>query len=1480
MPDEPQAEKQEKTSLPTPKDTAPATPSDEPAQPHVSEPDVSRFAEAMRDWRADLAEAAREDALVAAKLGVPLTNAHPGGLASLYADAPTLLSSLVREPTALAQAESSVGALSDFAQTLEDRHGTVTVHLSVGYASWQGLSPAVRVPVLMRQVLIEQNEGEGVSLQLLPGVEVSSRLLTETVRAGGYLDQEALADALDGPHGFSPAAALDVVRQMSQVLPGFELEDSLALGILTHPSAPLFHDVSDETFMSSSPLMVAVAEGKPLGSTNDLEIIVNPADRDPWKEIGLGDQSPQVQDVVEAITDGGSYVVKPEDGSDVVGFVTSISGAFASEGKRVLVVASDPKLEGEIGGRFAQLGVSSIVGDFFSGNHDGVASALEDAMRDASPQVDTEAVERLRTSLRRARESLSSYEEQLHKDFADWGVSPFDALQVLTDLTSDPDGPSTRVRLGVDALSALAEDGGLYARDLLETASAQGLFAEDVDRGPWSEVRLEDSAQVETVLGAVETLATEALPAVRMQIATISGQSGLRSATTLAGWGEALQILQRVRAVLDQFRPEIFERSPSDLVVATATPEWRQERGINLKNSKRRQVIKAAKDLVRPGVHIPDLHGALVEAQECRQQWIVASAAGDAWPLIPEGLDRSVETLMQTQKQISLVAPYLQETFGDLQTMPLDELCPILETLAADPNSARLVPGHLQVREELQSLGLGELVNDFKERRIDGELLGLELDLSWWASALGMMLAAEPRLGGFDPEVLQGALAEVRALDKAQVETLGPLLVERVRARRREVLALYPDQYTEMVAALAEQRSVPSMFADFTLAWDMLPIVCAGPALVPHLVKRRRTVDVIVAVGMEDLPLGELAPVLARGNQAIIVKTAGQSSNLEAFAAAMPTVELPARRVPSTGPLTDLVVTYHKETTLLAAPSPRPHMSIGYVLAEGSGMPAPGQVAVASSLGEADAVSNLLAQTLTEDPEQSVAVVALSDLHADRIRSTLRRMTVTNPELRDALEARGGDRELIVSAARLREIRPNHVILSVGFAKTPHGRVIHDFGDLSTDGGMALWEDLAAGTPKDLTVVTTLRSEEIDAERLKQPGAQALVALLALAEGKKTGLDGGQSGQEAPDDLLVDLADRLHRLGLPVVPNLGAGPLRVPLAVGHPEVPGELLVAVLTDNPQYREEPSLRLRDRWIPEELESLGWKVRTELSMAVFIDPNLEAQKIVDLVLDAVDEHYVATGRPVTPAAAQALGSGDPFGELPEGVQETADFMVEDDFDAVYVSTDTGMIEQAELPQAEASASDVSAPDPAPASAPASDVPAPEMPAPDPTPAPEMPAPAAAPDAPAPDPTPAPEPALLGGFEEPLFERVAEFEPPELLESETIGELEAGVDSPEPTDLGAVSLVSEDDPEQVVPAALTLPADAGPPAPSIAQGLPLAAYSDDQLDEVAQWVWQTNPDATKEEVVEEIRGFIGLKRRGMQSDTILLNVAGRTKP
>jgi hypothetical protein len=311
----------------------------------------------------------------------------------------------------------------------------------------------------------------------------------------------------------------------------------------------------------------------------------------------------------------------------------------------------------------------------------------------------------------------------------------------------------------------------------------------------------------------------------------------------------------------------------------------------------------------------------------------------------------------------------------------------------------------------------------------------------------------------------------------------------------------------------------------------------------------------------------------------------------------------------------------------------------------------------------------------------------------------------------------------------------------------------------STRQGVSAMADVLRAVRGDLTVVSSIRASELDRSRLSAEGAQMLADLLEVAEGG-TGTGPGEwpTLESAPDRLLVDLADRLYGMGLEVVPNVGIqGGMRIPLAIGHPEAPGRLVVAVLTDDEAYVSEPSQRVRDRVWPALLEAQGWKVRTELSMAVFIDPQHEAEEIVQVVLDAVDE--------INGSVAELV-------EIPED---------------------------------------------------------------------------AALDPPEVDPVLDAQVAATDG----IRERLDTLEVP--------GSMESGG-----------SLDSEEPAEQVG-------ARRGP-RPAIARGLPLAAYGDDQLDELTDWVRSDGVDRDEEQMVEELREALGLTRRGAQSDAVLHNVVRRT--
>ena len=208
-------------------------------------------------------------------------------------------------------------------------------------------------------------------------------------------------------------------------------------------------------------------------------------------------------------------------------------------------------------------------------------------MADTSQVADLTEVDALRTQLRDVREKLSSYTSHLHRPFRAFGVSAFNALQVLTDLTGAHPSPATHVRLREDVLLAIAQDQGAHARALLHEASSLGIFSRATAHTAWKGVVINSEEQVSEVLQKVTRLSDELLPELRVRMGVIAAEADIEPATTLNEWYDQLSMFEGVRDVLDMFQPQIFERSAADMVIATASKQWRAAHGITMKRSEK-----------------------------------------------------------------------------------------------------------------------------------------------------------------------------------------------------------------------------------------------------------------------------------------------------------------------------------------------------------------------------------------------------------------------------------------------------------------------------------------------------------------------------------------------------------------------------------------------------------------------------------------------------------------------------------------------------------------------------------------------------------------------------------------------------------------------------------------------------------------------------------------------------------------------------
>ena len=1321
---------------------------------------------ALAQWRSELSALTAADRGSEGAPRLTLAQAHPGGLAQLYAEHTTKLSNLVREPVSYARALERAKSVLQRSGELTARHGVGPVHLAIGSARWFEDGVPATSAALLRPVSLDTDEGGDVLVTLRPGARVALGLARALARQHVVVDVHALLADATSVHGFSPSRALSTLRGVGAALDRFDLREDLVLGIFEHPATVLLHELDHPATLLASDVVRALAGDGDARSRTSVDLPEgNPNDRDPWAELGAGDLTPRQQDVVEVVSGGRSLVVDVPHGADDTTVLASFLVDAAAKGRSILHVAGSPSRTARIEARLKALGVeeAAVRVDGTGGAAQDLRALLESAMSDTSSVVDQAEVEGMRTRLRRVREALSLHTTYLHRPFRQFGVSAFDALQVLTDLTGAHPSPRTRVRLREETLVEIAQDQGERARALLHRADALGLFSRASSHTAWKGVVINAPEQVNDALVRITRLDRDTMPRMRVQMGAVAGETGLVAATTLVQWEDQLRMLEGVRDVLDVFRPEVFERSAADMVIATASKQWRRDHGITMGRAQRTRLVRQAKDLVRPGRHVDDLHQELLLVQKRRDVWRRHSSV-DGWPVLPQRLDETGAVAASVRQDLDRLAPLLSTAHPDLARMDVTDLGNLLDGFAADPEGARELPRRVAVLKDLNAAGLEDLTSDLQQRHVEGELIDSELDLAWWASLLGLMLAGEPRLGGFDPAHLEGMLAEGRDLDREQVASLAPQALDQLRRLRQQALATRPDQQTDLQGALASSTSAAEVYARHPLAWHMVPLVLTVPTLVPSLVPEGHRVDLVVLDGVDDLPLAELVPIIARARQVVLVadlSAAVSGGACRQLAEVLPVSHLEVAPSRLNDQVARLLTRYAVDHVGVPVPWTSVTGPVSSVWVEGSGMPAPGARAVESTAEEVAAVVELVVAHAVEDPDHSLAVIALNARHAERLRHEIALAVAGQPALTEFFSQDSVEPFVVVDPAGARGLSRDRVVVSVGFAKTPHGRVLHDFGAISTSGGAVLLSDALRAVRGDLTLVSSIHSAEVDRARLSSVGAKMLVDLLEIAEGQTDAEHAAWPTLEsAPDRLLVDLADRLYGMGLEVLPNVGVeGGMRIPLAIGHPEVPGRLLVAVLTDDDAYVAEPSLRLRDRLRPAMLEEQGWKVRTELSMAVFIDPEKEAQDIVTLVLDAVDEIN---------------------GPVQEDIRSPEDASLD--------STDTG----------DEDAFDLGASD----------------------------------------------------LDEVVSRSDEERERADDLREDLVGEI-----------------VAEEVPERE-------------PRPAIARGLPLAAYGDDQLDELAAWVRSDGVERGEEELVEELRGALGLTRRGAQSDAVLANVVRRTEP
>ena len=1283
----------------------PANP-DEPeaGTSEAADPRAARVAAAVRTWQRHLVDLGGRNTLLwhrdLPSGTLELTNAHPSGLAMLLAGRATRLSDLFREPAALAEARRRARVIRAKTTELHEERGIAAGFVAVGMATWQvtGASRPPAAPVLLRSCVLRPRGAaqEDFDLDLGPDVELNP-VLEHYLRSeqGLDVDADALADMATVTGAFDAEPVYSALAAGCEAVPGFTIAPRLVLGTFSYAKLPMVADLAAQADTLADHDVVAALAGDPSALKAVRTTVPEPVtDPDPDREHLVLDADSSQQAVIDAVRSGANLVVKGPPGTGKSQTIANLIASLAADGRRVLFVAEKRAAIDAVVSRLQRLGLGDLVLDAYDGATNrrrlaqGLGATLERALEVTDP--DTAAVER---TLIERRTRLVEHSRALHEKREPWGVSAWDAQLALATLSARPHAPTSRVRVHGKALLSLSRDRVAELSRALTEAASLGAWTAGLEDDPWYAARVTSPEEAAQALEICSRLASGGLEALRRQLGETLREAGLPEAQSPADWAAALEILEQVRQTLEVFRPEVFDVPLVDFVAATGSSSYRSQHGIKLGWWARLRLRRQARRLLRPGAPPPDLHQRLQLAQRQRVEWQQLAGAG-ARPEVPSGLEEAARAWVALAAELAWLGQRLAQTSGggDLLGSPLDALQVRLALLASRPDRLAVVPRVVTVLDELRAAGMGPLVDDLAARGVHVDDVAPEVDFVWWTSLLDDITVRDPAYGAHDGEFLRRVGSEYIEADHAHLEGT----VDRVRAavgrRLREVLADHPDQEALVRAEASRSRRHRPLRDLLPRAGDVLttvkPCWAMSPLVVASVLPPGRWFDVVIFDEASQVPPAQAVSAISRATQVVVAGderqlpptsfftaaddadaapetealTEGFESVLDVLTAALPVRRLTWHYRSLDERLIAFANTHVYNGSLVTFPGTSLDPVVRLDLVDGSALVQPGQEAIESTEVEVDRVVQLVLEHARRRPEESLGVITLGIKHATRIEDALRAALADAPGVGSFFDEGAPERFFVKNLERVQGDERDAIILSIGFGKTPHGRVLHRFGPLNLEGGERRLNVAITRARRRMTVVAAFGADDMDPARLKARGAVMLRDFLAYAAaGGSTGSASGgvedAARAAAPgsglDPLVADFAERLRWEGLVVHERYGSSRHQLDLAVEDPRRRGRVLVAVETDGPGYAAMTSTRDRDRLRIEQLRRLGWEHVRIWSTDLFRDPARDVARVTAALrgasraLELSENGVLSSPRPgeqdsAAPAALEASGLG----------------------------------------------------------------------------------------------------------------------------------------------------------------------------------------------------------------------------------------------
>jgi len=1125
---------------------------------------------------------------------VNLEKAHPGGLAQFVTGRPTLLSNLIRDSLSFSRAYSAANRIKRKQESLSGQFGIESLYLASGLVDFGADGHDLRMPILLWPVnlLTKQDDFElSLSRKAIVNPALAPALLKHY---GVKLNGDDLLSMVQVGSDPIPVRVLDHISSLTDESANLEFVRLLAIGNFSSAASEL---ASDFQAVDHPVTNLFLTE---LDSNADS---FEPGIADP---IAVTDSDSTQTRIVSRALAGTSFAVETLPGCGYTQTVVLLVSALTHQGKRVLVLAPRRQTLDELATRFAQVGLPGL-GIRTSSTWLDMISAISRNEK-AQPVNYTELASRRDST----REEVANYFADFEKVDGELGVSIEQALEELARLSGSPKAPINEARIDADQLGRHRDL--TFAGTLLRQAQELGMFEIGPSDSAWFMAKFENPLDVQSKLQLAKSLYENSFQELSSQLAEFTKTVEFKPAVSVNDWVNYLELFVGIRETLDKFKPEVFDRPLTELILATAP---RKDKSV-MSGANRSRLKKLAKEYLRPGLHVSDMHESLKAIQLQRDAWgkncLVAKP-----PQVPLGIKEAQQALNQFVRELGELQALLSDiTMSEpLISQPLEELTKTLRSLSEDTKILDNYDERSMTIQRLEEAGLGPLTVELANLHTSKEDLQAELELAWWKSALETLLERSGRSLATDSDQIVQIERRFAAAEKELIEAGSKTVAYGLSGKWKQALENHPSEAQTLKELLKLKRAVISEVGQLApnIYQALVPVVLASPYELPTTLAKGERFDVTLVLDGAGSSIAENYAGIVRSNQVVVfgddVIAAATGFNIECLPQEDEQAKLPEsifssarrslplevlRRSYRTAgqALGDYINKEFYQDRIIFEPTVasyfgRSNVKLERVAAGNSDQP--------ESLDqELELVIQAVLSHAKSTPQDSLLVATASEKHAQRLETALGVARRSRADLDPFFESHGREKFEITTIQELAHRVADRIIFSLGFGKDLNGQAPKQLGQISHKHGKRYLANLLVSARRQITIVSALVAQDLLGK--SSSGIEMLTDLMHELE------------KVAPfrveselNPMIADLAIRLTKLGVTTRTNFSTR-IKLVASVGEKAAIVEPDWGILGYNltERYRLRPAL----------LEAMGWMYLRVPSFELFADPEQVARSI----------------------------------------------------------------------------------------------------------------------------------------------------------------------------------------------------------------------------------------------------------------------------